>query len=133
MSKRKVFISYSYKDKPSVDSLIKALDDQKVEYWTDHKIRAGQEWMKEIEKALYSASVYLFFISPDFLASDWAMFEIGLAFGRARESGALIIPVILRPTKLPDFIQQFHSIDANTINPSEFAHKIQKLVEANAT
>jgi hypothetical protein len=132
MDSRKVFISYSHKDKPKVSTLLKALGDKKIEYWSDQELRPGEDWVHAIESALRTASIFLFFISPDFLASNSAMFEIGFALSRARESGAVIVPVLLRQTQLPEYIRRFQYIDAASLEPSEFADKVQRIVESRA-
>jgi hypothetical protein len=132
MDNTKVFISYSHKDMHKVNSLLQALGDKKIEYWSDQRLEPGENWEQAIESALRTASIFLFFISPDFLASHSAMFEIGFALSRARESGAVIIPVLLRDTQLPEYIRRFQYIDAASLKPSEFADKIQRIVESQA-
>jgi hypothetical protein len=130
MTSRNVFISYSNQDKSKVDTLIRALDNERINYSTDQQIRAGDKWEQTIESALHRASVFLFFISPHFLESHWAMFEIGLALSRAKEQGVTIIPVLLHPTQLPEYIRGFQSIDASSLKPSEFAHRIKQIVQS---
>lgn len=133
MDKKKVFIAYSRKDRPKVISLLKALSDKRIEYWSDQDLKPGEDWQQAIESALETASMFLFFISPDYLASNSAMFEIGFALSRAQESDVSIVPVLLRDAQLPDYIRRFQYIDAATLNPSEFADKVRRIVESQAT
>src|SRR5574341_1137073 len=133
MDKKIVFIAYSRKDRPKVISLLKALSDKRIEYWSDQDLKPGEDWQQAIESALETASMFLFFISPDYLASNSAMFEIGFALSRAQESDVSIVPVLLRDAQLPDYIRRFQYIDAATLNPSEFADKVRRIVESQAT
>jgi WD40 repeat protein len=72
-----VFISYSRKDARWLDQLMTHLKllvrEERVAAWCDRDIQAGQRWREEIDRALASARVGLFLVSPNFLASDFIM------------------------------------------------------------
>jgi len=59
--KDKVFISYSHKDKDYMDRMMVHLKpmirDEDMDIWVDTRIRPGQKWNKEIQKALECAKV----------------------------------------------------------------------------
>lgn len=129
MAKSKVFISYSHHDYETAMKLVDALTAENVTLWSDQQIRAGDKWESEILKALNEASVYVFLVSPDFVASDWAMYEIGHALARSKETGAPIVPVIIKNVIVPELLNRFHWIDAREISPKEFAEKIKHLVD----
>lgn len=57
--------------------------------------------MPEIKKALSEAKVLVLCLSPDFLASDWAQFEIGVALSRSRDGGPRFIPTLLQDLVYP--------------------------------
>lgn len=70
-----VFISYSHRDKEWLERLrvhLKPLQREALlEVWDDTRIAAGQRWREEIQKAIETATVAVFLVSPDFLASDF--------------------------------------------------------------
>lgn len=73
MIKDKVFISYSNKDKALLDSLLVMLKPyirNGLDLWSDLRINPGQDWRKEIQKALNAAKVAVFLVTADFLGSD---------------------------------------------------------------
>ncbi|HEX5871109.1 MAG TPA: TIR domain-containing protein [Longimicrobium sp.] len=72
--RRRVFISYSHRDRPWLDRLrlmIKPLERRGLEVWADTDIEAGQRWKEEISGALASTAVAVFLVSPDFVGSDF--------------------------------------------------------------
>lgn len=125
-----IFISYSHQDRESVASISRALNELNITAWSDQKIRAGDEWMAEIEKALNEAKVLVLCVSPSFLASDWPQFEIGVALSRARDSGVRVIPLILRESDVPDALNRFQYLDARELSPAQVASEIKKVFEA---
>lgn len=66
-----VFISHSSHDKDLADYLIRDLQAQGVQVWSDKNIAAGADWASEIQMALERARVYVFLLSPQFLESRW--------------------------------------------------------------
>ncbi|MGK7911222.1 MAG: SUMF1/EgtB/PvdO family nonheme iron enzyme [Synechococcus sp.] len=96
----KVFISYSHRDSSALERLqvhLKPLErDGIVERWDDTKIRAGQDWKAEIDRALDEARVAILLVSADFLASDFIHDDElpPILLAQARE-GLDVLPVIL--------------------------------------
>jgi nucleotide-binding universal stress UspA family protein len=124
-----VFVSHSIKDELLANELAKALDDEKIDYWIDHKLRAGDAWMEEIGLALERASIFLLLISPEFMATKWGAFEIEVALRRAEESNALIVPVLVRDTVIPTSMSRFNSFDARSLTPRELCNRVNQLVQ----
>lgn len=102
--KQCVFISYSHSDVEYLDRLLvhlKPLEkDGLLELWVDTKLRAGDKWKKEIEKALHRANVAVLLVSADFLASDFITDnELPPLLKNAEEQGTRVIPLIVKPCR----------------------------------
>jgi hypothetical protein len=69
----KVFVSYSHRDvawlKRFQTALAPLIRKEIVDLWVDTKLQPGQKWYSEIEKAMDEATIALFLVSPQFLAS----------------------------------------------------------------
>ena len=66
------------------------------EIWTDHCIRAGDDWDAEVRAALARADVVVLLVSARFLASDYIRgVEIAGALERAKAGRCVVVPVIL--------------------------------------
>ena len=97
-----VFISYSHADSQWLRLLnthLKPLTrDQKVEIWSDQKIRKGERWRDRIRRQMAMARVGIFLVSADFLASDFIHAEeLPPLLKAANQEGATLLTVIVRP------------------------------------
>lgn len=100
---RKLFISYAREDLSYVKNLqihlaalIKSGD---LASWEDSRILAGEEWSPKIENELRSAHIVIYMISANFLSSDFInKYERVWAEETKRDNGALIVPVLVRPS-----------------------------------
>ncbi len=97
-----VFISYSHADIAWLGLLnthLKPLTrDQKIEIWSDQKIRKGARWREQIHKQLAMARVGIFLVSADFLASDFIHAEeLPPLLKAAEREGATLLTVVVRP------------------------------------
>jgi hypothetical protein len=121
--KKKIFISYSHQDRDWLErvkkhikvlSLYKADCDSDFELWDDDRIRAGNDWKKEINKALNESTAAILLISTDFLGSDFIKNEeLQPLLEKAGKGGTLILPLILSPCrflKIPS-LSKYHSIN----------------------
>lgn len=104
MEKREtsVFFSYAHKDKPLRDRLEEHLSILKyrglIATWHDREITAGDDWEREINLHLESASIVLLLISASFMASQYCYsVEMRRALERHKQGEARVIPVLLRP------------------------------------
>jgi TIR domain len=99
-----VFISYSHSDGEYLDRLLvhlKPLEkDGLIDLWVDTRLRAGDRWRKEIDKALQRATVAILLVSADFLASDFIIDdELPPLLRNAEERGTRVVPVIVKPCR----------------------------------
>lgn len=101
MEPARVFISYTRRDEPLKDELLKHLSILKrqsvIETWHDRMIEAGGDWEGEIDQHLEAADIVLLLISSDFLASDYCWdVEVKRALERHESGDTRVVPIILR-------------------------------------
>lgn len=115
--REKIFVSYSHFDKEFLVDLKRHFKPflKKVDFWDDTKITPGQKWKQEISKAISETKVAILLISTDFLGSDFiASNELPPLLKAAEESGAVILPVILKPVLFEEFdeLNQYQAFNA---------------------
>lgn len=89
---KRVFISYSRRNKTFAERLARDLDDAGLEVWIDFRqITAGELWQQEIYRGIERSEFVIFCMSPDSVASVWCNKEIEAA----REQDKLIIPLMI--------------------------------------
>jgi hypothetical protein len=75
LNRSQVFVSYSRKDKvwlTKLQAYLKSLERfTGIKTWDDTLISGGDQWMKEIEKALVTTKVAILLATADFFASDF--------------------------------------------------------------
>lgn len=100
---KSIFISYSHDDKEWFKRLnvhLKVIKHLKFEFdiWDDTKLKIGDKWKDEIEKAISKASIVIMLISTDFLASDFITTkEIPDILKKIELEGVRIMPIIVEP------------------------------------
>lgn len=97
-----IFISYSHEDEPFKEQLDTHLVSLKreglVSVWHDRLISPGAVLDGAIREALERANIFLFLVSPSFIASDYCHdIEMRRALERHEAGEAEIIPIIIRP------------------------------------
>lgn len=102
--RQSVFVSYSHSDRYFLDRLLMHLKPLEreglIDLWVDTRLRAGDRWKKEIEKALRRATVAVLLVSADSLASDFITDnELPPLLRSAEERGTRIIPLVVRPCR----------------------------------
>ena len=86
-----VFLSYSANDKSVAQELIERLELQGIDTWfEEHQLQPGTLWENNIRNAI-AHSDYLVAILPKDKASQYLLFEIGLALGEKKT----VIPVAI--------------------------------------
>lgn len=100
---RRVFISYSHKDKEFAAQLSTSCAqlrrDGWIHLWSDAEILPGSDWSDEIHAALEQADLVVLLISPDFIQSDFCYgIEMRRALERHAAGQARVLPIIIRAT-----------------------------------
>src|SRR5947207_2701408 len=106
-TRTKVFISYSHKDAKYLDQLVEHLAyyerNNLIDSWSDKRIASGEQWREEIRRAIAATKVAVLLISPSFSASKFiAENELPPLLDAAEKEGAIILPVIVRPSNFED-------------------------------
>lgn len=72
-----IFISYSHLDETWKDLMVSHLKVAErqgaFEVWDDRRIKCGDDWRDEIDKALHCADIAVLFISRYYLTSNFIM------------------------------------------------------------
>jgi hypothetical protein len=124
-----VFLSYARADSALVQQVADGLAEAGVQVWLDKMLKAGSNWMQEIERELSAADFVAFFISPHSVESTWAKQELQVALHRqmSGEGGAVVLPVILEDADVPPLLRQYQWIDLRSGNVEK---GIRQLLEA---
>ena len=99
---RKGFVSYARADHAMVARLMQHLRPIErefgIEFWRDEGIWSGRDWRAEIAEAIDAAEIFIVCMSADYLYSRYIDdIESPAIEYRAVATGALVVPVILRP------------------------------------
>jgi len=98
---KRIFVSYSSRDKQFKDELLKRLRilerESLISTWHDGKILPGMKWDSTIKSAMDDSDIILLLVSPDFLHSDYIYEEeVQIALERADRDESKVVPIIIR-------------------------------------
>lgn len=89
----KIFVSYSRKDSIQARKLIDAFAKMGYDVWVDWEdIPPATNWLDQIKRGIEEADSFIFFISPDSIASEVCNVEAN----HAAKYNKRIIPIVLR-------------------------------------
>lgn len=112
MSKR-VFISYSSADRRTAFEVLRLLEKNGCDVWLDVlDIKPAELLDRELADNVSKADVVCLLLSPTSVASKWVLHEVELALRRQAE-GLRLLPLILRPCKIPDLLDNVVGIDVS--------------------
>ena len=119
-----VFVSYSHQDEALVYREIRWLQDEGVKVWYDTHIQAGSEWPDALANAIAGCSRFLYFITPNAVASENCRRELV----HALEEGRPILAVQLQETEVPAGIRlnlnNRQAILKHRLRPDEYATEL---------
>ena len=125
-----VFLSASEQDNKIKEKIGKTLMRECFTIWTNQTdIKTGTAFEKEIKKGIEGSDNFIYFISPDTLASQYCQQE----FAYAAANNKRIIPLLVQETDLkliPSQIQGLQFIDlTGSEEEQKFHHGIDKLLK----
>jgi hypothetical protein len=96
-----VFISYAHVDKAWLERLQTFLKSYATsdgfEVWADTRIRSGDSWQQEIDRALQTARAAILLVTPEFLASEFVrQNELPVILAHAANHGVLVYWLAVR-------------------------------------
>lgn len=114
----KVFISYSHNDEDWLKEVLLHLKHLErkgiVDLWVDKRIKAGQNWRREIDAALKVTKVGILLVSQNFLASDFIAYnELPPLLESVEQEDATILQIVLKPCSLNHFpeLSKFQTVN----------------------
>jgi tetratricopeptide (TPR) repeat protein len=120
-----VFISYSRRDSEFVVGyLLPALRAAGLRVAIDQDLGVGSDLIEGLKRARESSEYFLPVISPEWLNSQGAQEEFALMSNRVGK----IVPLLLRPTRLPPFLQRIKHADFT--EQSRWEAEMAQLVKA---
>ncbi|MDX1995301.1 MAG: TIR domain-containing protein [bacterium] len=103
-----VFISYSHEDRLTANLFSQRVEEMGFRTWIDFtELKGGDEWKKSIDRALTQSVAMLVLLTPESVRSSWVQYEVE----RAQEYNCTVIPLMMRYTALPAFLDHLHYID----------------------
>jgi WD40 repeat protein len=122
------FVSYSRRDKDLVERLNAALEGRDRDVWVDWEdIPPTADWLAQIRSGIEEANALIFVISPDSIASEVCVTELGVA----EELNKRIVPLLVRevdPGNAPDAVARANWIFFDDLE--KFDQSVDTLVEA---
>lgn len=101
----RLFVSYARANSSLAENLLKRLQEQtapakfyRYSYWDDTDILVGENWHREIQKAIAGSDLGLLLISPAFLASQYIdEHELTKFIGKRAKP---VLPIVLQRVNL---------------------------------
>lgn len=89
---KRVFVSYSRRNRNFAERLARDLSDAGLDVWIDFRqIHGGEVWRDEIRRGIERSEMMIVCLSPEAVKSEWVQFEVN----SARNLGKLVIPVMV--------------------------------------
>jgi TIR domain./Restriction endonuclease. len=110
---KKIFISYSYKDKIFVEWLKSNLTELGFEFWYDQQeINVGDRSQEKINEGIQSSSAFILVLSSSSMNSDWVKYEMNSALLlNAVKKGITILPIKIDNSNIPSDLSGYPYAD----------------------
>jgi hypothetical protein len=112
--RKKVFISYSSKDRSSASAVKEALKNENLDVWMDNdSVNPGDSISSAIMEGLTESDYFVLLISENSNQSNWVKREIATAFELSNTKNLSVIPVMIAKTEVPLEFRGLLFVDAS--------------------
>ncbi|MDQ1593265.1 MAG: hypothetical protein QOG71_3892 [Pyrinomonadaceae bacterium] len=132
---KKVFLSYSHKDKHLVEKVAVLLKDRGVDVWLDEwRLRVGESVIKEVEQSIRRADYVVIFISKYSVKSRWvqAEYEAAANYEMNYKKKIIVLSAVLDDSKLPAFLQRKKYADFQESFVEGYSGLLNSILKAKA-
>ena len=113
-----IFVSYCHQDKDRVLPVIKRLSENGARIWYDRGIHPGSEWPEIVAGRLENCTVFMVFLSNNYICSQNCIREIHFAVAKNKQ----LLSVMLEPVSLTPGVEMQLCV-------SQAVHKKQRRLE----
>lgn len=110
-----VFLIYSHGDKEAVHKMYQRIAEDGINVWLDaENLQPGEDWQKEIRKAILKSDVVIVCLSNGFNKQHgFRHEELKIALEKAKwlDDEVFIIPVRLEKCDMPESLRHLHRVD----------------------
>jgi hypothetical protein len=111
-SRKKIFISYSQKNKNVAKQISDELKLNDLDVWIDvEQIAPGERISEKITEGMTASDYYVLLISEDSRTSKWVQSELSLAFNLSKTKKLTVVPLLLDTATIPLELQGMLYID----------------------
>ena len=114
-AKYDVFFSHAREDRNWVTEVLNKLESPEYGFkccFADRDFELGRSVFDNITRSIQASAKTVIVLSPEFLSSDWCEYEIRMTLEADSISRKrILIPVMLRPCRVPDFIGRLTYIE----------------------
>jgi|TARA_B100000315_G_scaffold254130_1_gene294504 serine/threonine-protein kinase len=119
-----IFVSYSHEDAEAVYAEIQWLKTQGFNIWYDEGINPGEEWRTELAESIEGSQLFLYFITPQSVASSHCQREVNFALDLDKQ----LLAVHLAETELPSglglSLSSIQAILKDDLSEQEYRNKV---------
>ncbi len=128
VEKKKVFISYSHKNKQVAEKIARQLIDSGIDAWFDGwEIRPGDSIVDKIfNEGLAKSKVFIILLSKDSVTSKWVKEEQNNAAIKHIEKDARIIPILVEDCEIPEPLRGIHRVSV----VEDFEDAMERVIKA---
>ena len=125
---KEVFISHSSENKAQIKKLIPYLNGKSHSVWFDeYSLKIGDSLNDKIEKGIIEAEIVIFWITEEFLSSDWCIREMNIS----KENSCTVIYVVDKSVdsqRLPKEVRECRYLEVDKDDKEDCI--IEKIVNA---
>jgi len=120
-----IFISYAHTDRSFVDHFSSDLRKRQIKVWFDERIKSGEDWQEQINKAIEITDAFVLILSPDNNESKNVKQELT----KAIELKKKIFPIMYKYCEAPNVIRPLQYIKINNNYEKAVAELVERLLE----